>query len=201
MRRRTRLPLLASLVAIAAVGVMAGTVLAKEGAAVSLAQPIPRDAEPGTTISVTFTVTVETATGSSPVYGSPVFVRLIAPDGTSTEGSGREHVSGSGTYTADVVVPAGGIKSAEFGLRGSSQDANGKYVRSDEMFEVHGWLFTTTGVTTGVATGSAPATGSSGAAGVDIRLAILVGLITLSAAAFGIGIGLGRRRRRLAPTA
>jgi hypothetical protein len=84
MRRRTRLPLLASLVAIAAVGVMAGTVLAKEGAAVSLAQPIPRDAEPGTTISVTFTVTVETATGSSPVYGSPVFVRLIAPDGTST---------------------------------------------------------------------------------------------------------------------
>lgn len=200
MNNPARSLLFANLLAVAAVVVMAGGVLAKgEDAAgsVTLAQPIPRDAAPGSTISVTFTATVDTATGPSPVYGSPMFVRLIAPDGTTTEGDGREQIQGSGTYTADVVVPAGGINSAEFGMRGFSQNTLGNSVRADELFEVHGWLFTTTGVVAG----SAAVGGSSGVAGIDGRLAILVGLVAIAAVGFVIGLRRGLRRRRLITTA
>jgi len=105
--------------------------------------------------------------------------------------------SGSGAYTADVVVPVGGIKWAEFGMRGTSQDANGKSVREDELFEIHGWLFTTTGV----AAGSAAAGGSSGAAGIDPRVAILFGLVAIAVIGLAIGLRRGRRRRSLVPTA
>jgi hypothetical protein len=189
MRRRSPTTLIAGLIAVVSVLALAGTVLAKEGAAVTLAQPIPRDAEPGSTLTVTFTVTIDTGTGPSPVYGSPVFVRLIAPYGTTSEGSGTEKTQGSGTYTADVVVPAGGIKSAEFGLRGTSTDASGKSVRSDELFEVHGWLFTTKGTAAGTAT---PAGSTSAAETLDLRLPVVVGLIAIVAA--GLGVGLRRRR-------
>lgn len=192
-----RSALIASLAAIVTVTVLAGAVLAKEGAAVSLAQPIPRDAPPGSTLEVTFTVTIDTDTGPSPVYGSPVFVRLIAPDGTTTEGSGTEKAQGSGTYTAKVVVPAGGIESAEFGMRGESIDANGNSARSDELFEVNGWLFTTTGV----AARSAVAAGSASAGGIDGRLAILVGLVAIAAVGFVFGLRRGMRRRRLVTSA
>ena len=196
MPARTRSPLTACLVAVVAVVAMAGVALAKEGAAVTLAAPIPRDAEPGSTISVTFTVAIETATGSSPVYGSPVFVRLIAPDGTTTEGAGTEQTAGSGTYSASVVVPAGGINSAEFGMAGSTTDANGNTARSDELFEVHGWLFTTTGVAAGTAS---PTAGSSAAGGFDARLAVLAAVVAIAIGS--LGLGLGRRRRHLVPTA
>ncbi len=195
-----RSSIIGSLLAVAAVVVMAGGVLAKgEDAAgsVTLAQPIPRDAAPGSTISVTFIATVDTATGPSPVYGSPMFVRLIAPDGTTSEGDGIEQTPGSGTYIADVVVPAGGINSAEFGMRGFSQNTLGNSVRADELFEVHGWLFTTTGVVAG----SAAAGSSSGVAGIDGRLAILVGLVAIAAFGFVIGLRRGMRRRRLVTSA
>jgi hypothetical protein len=122
-----------------------------------------------------------------------MFVRLIAPDGTTSEGDGSEQVAGSGMYTADVVVPAGGINSAEFGLRGESIDANGVSARSDEFFEVNGWLFTTTGVVAG----NVAAGGSSGAVGIDGRLAILVGVVAIAAVGFVIGLRRGMRRRRL----
>jgi hypothetical protein len=200
MNTRARSSLVASLLAVAAVLAMTGAVLAKgpdAAGSVTLAQPIPRDAAPGSTISVTFTATTVTATGPAPVYGSPMFVRLIAPDGSTSEGDGTEQVQGSGTYTADVVVPAGGINSAEFGLRGESIDANGNSARSDEFFEVNGWLFTTTGV----AAGSAAAGGSTGAAAIDGRLAILVGLVAIAAVGFVIGLRRGMRRRRLVTTA
>ena len=200
MNNPARSLLFANLLAVAAVVVMAGGVLAKGedvAGSVILAQPIPRDAAPGATISVTFTATVDTATGPSPVYGSPMFVRLIAPDGTTTEGSGTEKAQGSGTYTAKVVVPAGGIESAEFGMRGESIDSNGNSARSDELFEVNGWLFTTTGV----AAGSAAAGSSSGVAGIDGRLSILVGLVAIAAVGFVIGLRRGMRRRRLVTSA
>jgi hypothetical protein len=189
--------LIASLAAVVALALLASAVLGKEGAAVSLAQPIPRDAPAGSTLEVTFTVTIDTDTGRSPVYGSPVFVRLIAPDGKTTEGSGTENAQGSGTYTAKVVVPAGGIKSAEFGMRGESIDANGVSARSDELFEVHGWLFTTTGVVAG----SAAPGGSLGFAEIDGRLAILLGLVAIVAVGFVIGLRRGMRRRRLVTSA
>jgi hypothetical protein len=193
---RARSSLIAGLLAVVAVVMLAGGVLAKgpdASGSVTLAQPIPRDAAPGSTISVTFTATVDTATGPSPVYGSPMFVRLIASDGTTSEGDGSEEVPGSGTYIADVVVPAGGINSAEFGMRGFSQNSLGNSVRADEFFDVNGWLFTTTGVVAG----SAAAGSSSGVGGVDGRLAILFALVAIAAVGFVIGLRRGLRRRRL----
>jgi hypothetical protein len=208
VKTRVRSSLIAVGVAVAAVVAMAGGALAKgaDSGAVTLAQPIPRDATPGTTISVTFTATVDTAAGPSPVYGSPMFVRLISPDGTSSEADGREQTQGSGTYTATVLVPAGGIKWAEFGMRGFSTDAAGNSVRADEFFEPHGWLFTTTAVVAGPAgvAGADAAGGASGASGapaIDGRLAILVGLVAIAAVGLAIGRRRELRRRRLAPSA
>jgi hypothetical protein len=157
----------------------AGTALAKgqEGMAVALTQPIPRDAPPGTTLTVEFAATVATETRPSPVIGSPVFVRLIAPDGTTSEGFGTELRGKPGVYQADVVVPAGGIKSAEFGLRGTAY-IDGKASRSDEMFEIHGWLFTTTGV----AAGSGSSTANALPADLPVMIAIVLGAGLLAAA-------------------
>lgn len=206
MKTPARSTLIAGLLGVIAVVAMAGAVLAKgdSSGSVTLAQPIPRDAQPGSTISITFTATIDTGTGPSPVYGSPMFVRLIAPDGTTTEGRGTEQTQGSGTYTAKVVVPAGGIESAEFGMSGTSVDTSGNSAPADELFEVHGWLFTTTGVVAGSATAAAGSSGSadaSGLAGIDARLVILVGLAAIAAVVLGIGRRRELRRRRLVPTA
>jgi len=173
----------------------AGTALAKgqEGMAVALTQPIPRDAQPGTIVTVEFEATVATETGPSPVIGSPVFVRLIAPDGTTSEGFGTELRGKPGVYQADVVVPAGGIKSAEFGLRGTAY-IDGKASRSDEMFEIHGWLFTTTGV----AAGSGSSTATALPADLPVMIAIVLGAGLLAAA---IVVAVRSRRGRGLATA
>jgi hypothetical protein len=201
---RARSTLSACLFAVFSVVAMSGAVLAKGvdgGGSVTLSQPIPRDATPGSTLSVTFTATIDTGTGPSPVYGSPMFVRLIAPDGTSTEGWGVEQTQGSGTYTATVVVPAGGIESAEFGMNGTSVDASGNSAPANELFEVHGWLFTTTALVAGsAAAGSAGRTDASGLAAIDARLAILVGLVAIAAVGLGIGRRRDLRRRRVVTT-
>jgi hypothetical protein len=166
----------------------AGTALAKgqEGMAVALTQPIPRDAQPGTILTVEFEATVATETGPSPVIGSPVFVRLIAPDGTTSEGFGTELRGKPGVYQADVVVPAGGIKAAEFGLRGTAY-IDGKASRSDEMFEIHGWLFTTTGVAAG--------SGSSTATALPVDLPVMIAIV-LGAGLLAAAIVVAVRSRR-----
>jgi hypothetical protein len=166
----------------------AGTALAKgqEGMAVALTQPIPRDAQPGTILTVEFEAIVATETGPSPVIGSPVFVRLIAPDGTTSEGFGTELRGKPGVYQADVVVPAGGIKSAEFGLRGTAY-IDGKASRSDEMFEIHGWLFTTTGVAAG--------SGSSTATALPVDLPVMIAIV-LGAGLLAAAIVVAVRSRR-----
>ena len=166
----------------------AGVVGAKDGAWVTLTQPIPRDAAPGMTITVEFAASVPTDDGAGPLFGSPVFVRLTAPDGTSTEGGGIEVRNEPGLYRAEVVVPPGGIESAAFGLRGTAY-VNGKASRADELFEIHGWLFTTTGVPAGTVAAAA------GGAAPDLRLPIaIVVMITVAAAGFIAAV----RRRSLA---
>lgn len=142
MRALNRTPI-AAFIALGALLLGASVALAKEGATVTLTDPIPRDAAPGSTLEVEFTVMVPGDGGPTPMIGSPVFVRLIAPDGSTTEGFGTEDRVRPGTYLAEVVVPAGGIASAEFGLRGSSYYPDGRTERSDMIFVVQGQLFTT----------------------------------------------------------
>jgi hypothetical protein len=119
------------------------TAFAKEGGLVRLSAPIPRDAQPGSTLSVTFTVTVPDENGGMvPFGGSPMVLKLIGPDGAATEGLGVERGT-RGTYTAEIKVPASGIESAVFGIRGTSTMADGTTAIEDLPFDVDGLLFTT----------------------------------------------------------
>src|SRR4051812_8392422 len=106
MSTPSRLRSLAGLFAIGALlAVAASPVAAKEGAIAKLDTAIHRDAEPGSTIQVGWSVFVVAADGEHPVYGSPVYVKLVGPDGSSTRESGTETPAGSGHYVASIVVP------------------------------------------------------------------------------------------------
>jgi hypothetical protein len=121
----TRAVAIGAIVALIAVLSSAALALAKgEGdGLVTLAAPIPRDADPGSTLTVTFTVTVPDENGHAvPFSGSPMVLKLQGPDGTTTEAMGAERGT-PGTYTALIRVPAGGIESAVFGVRGTRRTA------------------------------------------------------------------------------
>src|SRR4051812_27848327 len=154
----------AATIAVVVVLVAAPFALAKEGGLVTLATPIPRDAEPGSTLTVTFSVTVPDENGHMvPFSGSPMVLKLVGPDGTTTEAMGAEHGT-PGTYTALVEVPASGVTSAIFGIRGTGTASDGTTSIADLAFDVDGLLFTTTAhpapaanASTGVAPAPAPA--------------------------------------------
>jgi hypothetical protein len=179
-------------VAALAAALSAGTVFAKEGAYVTLATPIPRDAEPGTIINVEFTVLVLDGEELTPMTGSPIVLKLIGPDGTTTEAMGGDQ--GRGTYVASIEVPSSGIETAEFGVRGTGLAEDGSEVTMDLPLAVDGPLLTTVAdpaaappaVTT--STPPPPATAAP-----DDRP-----WIVLAAAAVAVGLGLivvtGRRR-------
>jgi carbohydrate-binding DOMON domain-containing protein len=126
-----------------------------------------------------------------PVTGSPMVLKLIGPDGTTTEGLGAEHGT-PGTYTATIRVPSSGISSAVFGIRGTGTAANGTTSIEDLAFDVDGLLFTTTphvarsttSSTSGTTTTAAPDFGPAAAAGVALAI-VAAGVIVL----------IGRRRR------
>jgi hypothetical protein len=113
-------------IALLALLSLAAPVAAKEGMAAQLDAPISLDAQPGSTIEVGFDVYIEEPTGRLPVQGSPLFIRLVPPDGDEPlEARARETPPGSGHYVASVVVPTGGIGAVEIGLQGHGCDANG----------------------------------------------------------------------------
>ena len=168
------------------------TALAKEGGLVTLAAPIPRDAEPGSSLTVTFSVTVPDENGRMvPVTGSPMVLKLVGPDGTTTEALGAERGT-PGTYTATIRVPSSGISSAVFGIRGTGTAADGTTSIQDLAFDVDGLLFTTATHPAGSASSSTSAT--STASGPDLRPAAAAGLALVVVAA-GIIALIGRRRR------
>jgi hypothetical protein len=174
MRPSNRSSIAALVVALAAITLSASVAFAKEGATVALTDPIPRDAEPGSTVTVEFTVMVPGENGPTPMIGSPVFVQLTAPDGATTRGFGTEDRGHPGTYRAEVTVPTGGIASAAFGLRGSY----------DIYFITQGTILTDA---------TAPTGASSGTGAVDLALPVALGLAALLVA----GLALTTRRRRL----
>ena len=168
------------------------TALAKEGGLVTLAAPIPRDAEPGSSLTVTFTVTIPAESGHMvPVTGSPMVLKLVGPDGTTTEGLGAEHGT-PGTYTATIRVPSSGISSAVFGMRGTGTAANGTTSIEDLAFDVDGLLFTTTAHLARSAPSST--SGTTTATGPNIGPAAAVGVVLVIVAA-SLVVLIGRRRR------
>jgi hypothetical protein len=133
MTRRSRTLIAAAAVA-ALFSVSALPVLAKEGAEAKLDTAIHRDADPGSTIDVGWSVFMVTPSGQEPVYGSPIYIKLVAPDGSSTEAGGTEKPAGSGHYTASIVVPKGGIQDVVVAMVGTACTDGGGCQRADYVF-------------------------------------------------------------------
>jgi hypothetical protein len=172
----------------------ATVVLAKGEAAglIRLAAPIPRDAEPGSTLTVDFTATMTDAQGgASPLRGSPVVLRLTGPDGTSTEALAAERGT-PGSYRVTIEVPAGGITSAIFGLQGSAIYADGTTSLQDVPFDVDGLLFTTTAHPAA----APPATTAPPPTSTDAPLPI-AGILGVVFGAIGLTLAVIGRRRTL----
>jgi hypothetical protein len=198
MARRWMLPALT--LALVALLVLIAPVAAKEGAEAQLDSPISLDAEPGSTIEVAVSVFMEDPSGRYPVQGSPIFVRLVPPNGGEpTEDRATEIPAGSGHYVAAVVVPAGGIAEVVVGMPGESCDAAGCR-RSDILFPLTDDPLVTGAIASAAplpaqpapARQPAPTTAGSTAAGPDLAPVVLAGVGILAVLAIA---GLIARRR------
>lgn len=187
MSRRTRtLSPVIALLGLVALAV--SPALAKEGAEAKLDTAIPRDTEPGSTIDVGWSVFSIVDGKQEPIYGSPVYLRLVAPDGrTSTEVAGTEKPSGSGHYMASIEVPAGGIGEVIVGMVGEACDANGCR-RSDIIFPM-----TDDPLVSGTASVEAPASTTP----IGTQLIPIVALGTAVAIAGALAALVAGRRRTL----
>jgi hypothetical protein len=186
MSRRSRT--LSLLLALVGAGPLAVTpTLAKDGGEAQLDTPIPRDAEPGTTIDVGWSVFTVSGVERQALYGSPVYIRVVARDRTtSTEAMGAESPSGSGHYEASIEVPAGGIGEVVVGLVGEACDANGCH-RSDLIFPL-----TDDALVTGAAP-TVPTPAASTPIGTQLLPLVAIGMAFAVAGALGALI-VGRRR-------
>ena len=133
MSRRTAT--LSLLLGISASVALALPSLAKEGAEAKLDTAIHRDAAPGSTIAVAWSLFQVVEDKESPFSSSGVYMRLKGVDGkSSTEVVGTESPIGSGHYKAIIQVPESGIGEVEVGLRGEMCTAADGCSRSDIIF-------------------------------------------------------------------
>jgi hypothetical protein len=97
---------------------------AKDGVVARLATPIERDSEPGSRVTVTWTLTHTKAGKTRPFGGGYAFARLVGRTGSSSP-----RVFGAnpapGRYRATIRVPRGGIGRVVIGIMGSRCDATG----------------------------------------------------------------------------
>ncbi len=116
---------LSALATTALVLALAAPVVAKGGGEAALDVPIPRDAEPGSTVEVAWDAWAPGGEGRHPIVGSPLVLVVTGADGNVVEVMGAERPSGSGHYEASFVVPAGGIAEVMLGMRGTMCDPDG----------------------------------------------------------------------------
>lgn len=109
--------LLAVLLALAA-----PTAGAKEGVAARVLTPISRAAEPGSKVTVVWTLTYDDAGKRRPFGAGYVFVRLFGPGGSRTPPAYGVHAGQRGRYRASVRVPRGGVTRVAIGVMGSVCD-------------------------------------------------------------------------------
>lgn len=94
---------------------------AKEGLLAELLTPLPSSAAPGSSIDVSWRLTVASDGKRVPFNAASVFIRLVdAAGGTPTFAFARGAAHPDGRYDATIAVPAGGIARAEIGVRGST---------------------------------------------------------------------------------
>ncbi len=169
--------------AIAALLLAATTSLAKEGGIARLAAPLPRDAEPGSTITVYWSLEsfVNDKGDMGPFSAEGAYIKLVGLD--VSEATGRE--TSPGNYVAEVIVPKGGIQTAEFGVAGISV-VNGVTSRSNMVFPFQGILLQ--GAIPAVEpNGPAGQPGSDGSTTPQPATATMNPLLVLGALALGLG--------------
>jgi hypothetical protein len=187
-RRRlgAALAALAFLLALAPMGASA-----KENTVVSLAAPLPRTAAAGSTIKVFWSVAHIDDRGEQPLSGDGMYVRLIGK-GATTEAVGAELKPGQ--YSAAVVVPAGGIQDATFGLRGTATYDGGQLQVTDMVFNVSGLLLGPIAPAPAVNADGATATRSTTTAAKTASVSPLLVLGGAGLALAALGLLLVRRR-------
>jgi hypothetical protein len=123
------------LLAVGLVLVATVTAMAKGDAVVTLDAPLPADPEPGSTLTIGWTLDIPDGAGSTVPFDSEgVFVRFTPLTGTPLEVMARQDRVGH--YRATVTVPDGGLGRAVFGLKGESCFAGGGCERSDMFFRL-----------------------------------------------------------------
>ena len=102
---------------------MSGSAQAKEGAVARLHAPVPMDAQPGSAITLAWSLVLPEE-NDQPLNACGVFVQLrsatgaIPTRGYADGGACRAHLKGE--YEATVIVPEGGISAVEVGLSGTT---------------------------------------------------------------------------------
>jgi hypothetical protein len=126
-------PIVVMLAALGLVLSTAGVALAKGDAVVTLDEPLPTDPEPGSKVTIAWTLDMpDGANGTIPLNSEGVFIRFTPPKGEPLEVVARQDREGH--YRATVTVPDGGLGSPVFGLKGEACFAGGGCQRSDIMF-------------------------------------------------------------------
>jgi hypothetical protein len=184
-------PQIPTAIVLATLLAVAGTLtaFAKEGAIATLDAPIPGDAEPGSEITVGWTVETPGGNGEvTPFNAEGMFIRLIPATGDPVEAVGTQGPIGH--YVATMTVPAGGIRGVEAGLRGESC-TGGTCQRSDLLFTID------ESTTPAVAAENAAGANTAPEAPVDTTPPVSIasdplpmGLVVLGLAALAIALGL-----------
>jgi len=92
---------------------------AKDGAQAHMLRPLPKNAAPGSLVTVHWSVTVRGANGTRVGFSAiGMVVRLLGRAGASTTALARENVGPP--YSARLRVPTGGIRKVRFGIAGSN---------------------------------------------------------------------------------
>src|SRR5262249_38106108 len=130
--RRLATPLL---VAVAAL-VCALPAAAKEGVTATLRSGIPLDAPAGTQLTVRGTLVARDEDGSRrPFSAEGLFVRLLSKTGAGATVGFASSAGLDGSRSATVVVPKGGIRDVQLGLRGFTSGATGVH-DADVLFPI-----------------------------------------------------------------
>ena len=127
-------PIVATLLALSVAGSAAGAVMAKgEGAKLTLDNPLPLDAQPGSEVEIAWTLGFVDGDGTTePFSALGLFIRLTPASGGPLEVTARQDRPGH--YIASVTVPPGGLGAVVIGLQGTACLANGECSRADEIF-------------------------------------------------------------------
>jgi hypothetical protein len=110
---------------------------AKEGVTARLESTIPLAAPAGMHLTVRWSLAARDEDGTRrPFSAAAVFVRLLSKTGAgATVGLASPRAHADGTYAATVVVPEGGVRDVQLGLRGFTSGANGTH-NADVLFPI-----------------------------------------------------------------